>query len=350
MGKTQHINMFKAVLALLAATAAAHGDDGFGERTCGTPEMDGPTRQRTQQVSTRMMDRLCHAAQLVNACNVDRPRWQAVCEMCREGPPEQIFTIKTAVHVIYNPNTDEGLLTDEEIQAQMDAVNAGYSGDMDVNGSAGRVPFFFEVDHVTFTGNARWFNDLQRHESEIRQELAYEPATHFQLYFGDFRSGLLGYCYFPSSFAADSWRHGCSNLYSSIPGGSAAPYNLGATVTHEIGHGVGLFHVFGSGCNDGDEVADPPFQSSSTSGCPASKDSCPNDLGKDAVDNFMDYSYDACMTKFSPGQAQRALEQILAFRPRLIMDETDMNEIKSLVPDAWVETDAHQRSEARTFE
>merc|ERR1711916_87404 len=131
---------------------------------------------------------------------------------------------------------------------------------------------------------------------------AYEPATHFQLYFGDFRSGLLGYCYFPSSFAADSWRHGFSNLYSSIPG------------------------------------------------CPASKDSCPNDLGKDAVDNFMDYSYDACMTKFSPGQAQRALEQILAFRPRLIMDETDMNEIKSLVPDAWVETDAHQRSEARTFE
>merc|ERR1711916_393037 len=92
---------------------------------------------------------------------------------------------------------------------------------------------------------------------------AYEPATHFQLYFGDFRSGLLGYCYFPSSFAADSWRHGCSNLYSSIPGGSAAPYNLGATVTHEIGNGVGLFHVFGSGCNDGDEVADTPFQSSS---------------------------------------------------------------------------------------
>jgi hypothetical protein len=65
-------------------------------------------------------------------------------------------------------------------------------------------------------------------------------------------------------------------LHSTYPGGSAVPYNEGKTLTHEVGHWLGLLHPFEGGCvGGGDFVDDTPPQASKTSGCPAFKDTCP---------------------------------------------------------------------------
>jgi hypothetical protein len=107
--------------------------------------------------------------------------------------------------------------------------------------------------------------------------------------------GAFGYCYFPtrvSSGSSDFYLDGCSILSGTVPGGSETGYNLGHTVTHEVGHWFGLFHTFqGSSCSgSGDSIADTPQQLSATSGCPANRDSCPNATGKDPIHNYMDYS------------------------------------------------------------
>lgn len=83
-----------------------------------------------------------------------------------------------------------------------------------------------------------------------------------------------------------------------------APYNLGRTLTHELGHYLLLDHIWGNGCNQDDDVADTPDQASDHSGCPSfNTSSCGS---RDMHMNYMDYTNDACMYMFSAGQISRA--------------------------------------------
>ena len=80
---------------------------------------------------------------------------------------------------------------------------------------------------------------------------------------------------FPWDVEANGDEDGVVFQYSTVPGGSEQGYNLGKTVTHEVGHWLGLYHVFQGGCEgEGDGVDDTPPQRTATSGCPSGQDSC----------------------------------------------------------------------------
>ena len=96
------------------------------------------------------------------------------------------------------------------------------------------------------------------------------------------------------------------------------PFHLGRTVTHEVGHYLGLEHTFSGGCSNGytsgDLISDTNPESSPTYGCPGSRTSC----GSAApIHNYMDYSDDICMNQFTPEQSNRMRCSLINYRPDL---------------------------------
>ncbi len=96
-------------------------------------------------------------------------------------------------------------------------------------------------------------------------------------------------------------------------------YNLGRTMTHEVGHWLGLRHIWGDNAlcpatnssDDKDYCADTPAANAANYTCDLNKDSCPSTPGNDMVQNYMDYTNDACMDTFTADQKAR-MQAIMA--------------------------------------
>ncbi len=227
-------------------------------------------------------------------------------------------TIHVRFHVI---NTSVGSATnvsDAMIANQITVMNNAFSG-AGPGGAGFNTPFRFVLDGTDRTTNSTWFNAGMGSANEIAMKAALRQgdAKTLNIYTTN-GGGLLGWATFPDSYAGNPQYDGVVVLYSSLPGGSASPYNLGDTATHEVGHWLGLYHTFQGGCSKstrGDRVWDTRPESTETFGCPTTQRSCRNIArGYDPVENFMDYTDDACMYKFTAGQANRADAFVLLYR------------------------------------
>lgn len=122
--------------------------------------------------------------------------------------------------------------------------------------------------------------------------------------------GVLAYATFPG-FGPDD-EDGVVARYNTIGtagGNYMTGYEKGKTVSHEVGHWLGLLHTWGfsAGCGDqGDFIADTPDQDDLNFGCPTFPHfSCSGQVNGDMFMNYMDYTYDGCRNLFTLGQAER---------------------------------------------
>lgn len=242
-------------------------------------------------------------------------------EAMRESIPEErapgSVEIPVYFHILTNSAGSEGNLSDADVQRQIDVLNVAYAG----NGSGGTgspTPFRFVLAAVDRTANDAWFNmsySLAPSEAERAAKAALNKGgkSAVNFYTAKLDDSTLGWARWPWDIAAGG--DGVVVRYSTLPGGSTTHYDQGDTATHEVGHWLGLFHTFQGGCDDpGDEVDDTAAERSPAAGCPAARDTCPAQTGGDPIENFMDYSDDVCMFKFSAGQSTRMDAAHLRYR------------------------------------
>ncbi|KAJ7691766.1 hypothetical protein B0H17DRAFT_1062604 [Mycena rosella] len=232
--------------------------------------------------------------------------------------------IEINVHwtIISNDGTlSGGNLPDSQIADQIEELNANCDG-----------AFVYTLVSTSRVVNADWFsNAAPGTTQQTAMKQAHRKGGHRDLnvYSVGFMSGagqgLLGYATFPFHYRSRPMDDGVVLQFATVPGGAMTHYNLGRTLTHEVGHWLGLYHTFQGGCTErnpnsgGDYVSDTPAEASGASGCPTNRMTCSRPSGDPSVDpihNFMDYSYDECMDQFTPGQMARASAMFAVYRPK----------------------------------
>ncbi|MGI4870019.1 MAG: GEVED domain-containing protein [Janthinobacterium lividum] len=234
-----------------------------------------------------------------------------------------IVTIPVVVHVLYNTAAQN--ITDAQVQSQLTVLNADFHK---LNADQSKVPSAFAsligdagvqfvlakrdpsgnattgIIHKSTTATSFDDTDKMKHSSTGGDD-AWPAASYLNLWSCNLGGGLLGYAQFPGGAAATD---GVAILYSAFGSGgsAAAPYNLGRTATHEVGHWLNLRHIWGDASCGNDLVSDTPTQQTSNYGCPTFPHvTCSNGASGDMFMNYMDYVDDACMQMFSSGQGDR---------------------------------------------
>lgn len=261
-----------------------------------------------------------------------------------------IITIPVVVHVIHSgqaigvaPN-----ITDAQIQSQITVLNQDFGRMLNTPGyntnpvgADVQIQFVLAkvdpngnptngIDRVAFIQES-WAGRGTDIDLIVKPATIWDPTQYLNMWTFNISDDILGYAQFPNSsglqglnsYEGDANTDGVISSYD-VFGSSdisasfllASPYDKGRTMTHEVGHFLGLRHIWGDG--NGDEASNIP-DCIATDYCADTPqagwehftcgvfDTCPSDLGNDMVENYMDYTNDACMNIFTQNQKDRIM-------------------------------------------
>lgn len=240
----------------------------------------------------------------------------------RDTNANEVIIIPVVIHVLYNNGTQN--ISDAQILSQLQSLNNDYR---QLNTDVLNIPAAFaplsadakivfclaKIDAAgkattgiirKYTSEQSWTADDGMKYSAQGGDNAWDSKRYLNIWVCNLFGRSLGYSSLPGSQAD---RDGVVIQYNvfGTTGILTAPFNKGRTLTHEIGHWLGLKHIWGdANCGD-DGIADTPPQQNFNNGCPSfpHKTSCSINGSGDMFMNFMDLTDDACMHMFSKGQA-----------------------------------------------
>lgn len=253
-----------------------------------------------------------------------------------------VITIPVVVHIIHSgqaygsaPN-----ITDAQVASQITVMNQDFrkmAGTRGANTEAvgADTKIQFALAKVDPNGNptsgihrvnmcqTSW--SMEDIDNVVKPQTIWDPTQYMNMWSVNFSTaGLLGYAQFPSgsNLTGLAANGGLAETDGVVAGyycfGSSdvndgtfilgTGVDLGRTMTHEVGHFLGLRHLWGDGNCFTDYVDDTPFSSNVANAhynCTVTQDSCPTMPGLDMVRNYMNYTMDACMNIFTNDQKAR---------------------------------------------
>lgn len=238
-----------------------------------------------------------------------------------------VVTIPVVVNVVWNTTAEN--ISDAQIQSQLDVLNADFRR---LNADASNTPAAFQgisadcevnfclatqdptgaattgIRRRQTTVTAFGTNDAVKYTAQGGLDI-WDRNKYLNIWVCDISGGILGYAQFPGGPAATDGVV-IDYQYFGTTGTATAPFNLGRTGTHEVGHWLNMYHIWGddgTSCTGSDQVSDTPNQADENYGCPTFPQvSCSNGPNGDMFMNYMDYTDDACMNAFTTGQKNRA--------------------------------------------
>jgi hypothetical protein len=235
---------------------------------------------------------------------------------------EYIVRIPVVVHVVYNTAAQN--ISDAQIKSQIDALNRDFRR---LNADSINTPVAFkplaadvQIEFVLATADpkGRATNGIVRKATSVTYwqmddkikytaqggDNAWDSRYYLNIWVGNTRS-LLGYSSVPGSptdkdgIVINTTAFGTTAV--------SAPYDKGRTAVHEVGHWLGLKHIWGDALCGDDGIYDTPTQSGFTTSCPTGgkTSSCNSNPAGDMYMNYMDFTNDACLNLFTKGQKER---------------------------------------------
>jgi hypothetical protein len=231
-----------------------------------------------------------------------------------------VITVPVVVHILYHYPGEN--ISDDLVQSQLFALNRDYRK---MNADTVKIPtafkplaadceIEFKLATVDTSGRAttgvirkytpitKWTPDDKIKSSTEMGDNGWDPTSYLNIWVGTM-DRVLGYSSMPGDPASKDGVVISNTVFGITNSGN---YDQGRTVVHEVGHWLGLRHLWGdANCGD-DGVADTPPQQTFTNGCPSTiRISCNNGPNGDMYMDYMDFTNDDCLVMFTQGQKQK---------------------------------------------
>lgn len=238
-------------------------------------------------------------------------------------PQATVIKIPVVVHVLYNIAAQN--ISDAQIRSQIEVLNKDFRK---LNADTVNIPAIFkhlaadcqlEFELAKIDPSGRATTGITRRSTSILMyglddrikfsskggADAWDTDNYLNIWIGNLAGGLLGYA---SVIGCDKAVNGVAISPSAFGtmGAASAPFNKGRTATHEIGHWLGLRHIWGDASCGDDQIDDTPPQRGATRNCPTGVVmSCNNNPYGNMYNNYMDFTDDACLNLFTLGQRNK---------------------------------------------
>lgn len=283
-----------------------------------------------EQVDNNDRERVCHTMGNLDRLMHEKPKMaqrmaliekqtETYVRQVQANPAQRsqlVVTIPVVFHILYNTAAEN--ISEAQVMSQLDILNEDFrrlNADQDnVWSQAADTQIEFCLASQDPNGNPTdgilrvptnltsfGTNDAMKFTSQGGSD-AWPASDYMNFWVCDLGSSLLGYAQFPGGPASTDGIV-CNYTATGSTGTASAPFDLGRTATHEVGHYLNLRHIWGDGgCGASDFVDDTPDSDGPNYGCALGSAACGT---TDMVQNYMDYSDDACMNLFTQGQSDR---------------------------------------------